>query len=469
MRNEKLIKPRVGNRRSTPRAAMLTATIGLVMVTLVLAQSPGDSIAGLQTTNARDPGVRSGAASAGRPLDGLTIQQRTVFDDGQDTFNEPNSVDGSIRDQPDGGLGPSFNMNSCGGCHAFPAAGGSSPPINPQVAIATANGGRNAVPSFITSNGPVREVRFKRNPDGSPDGGVHNLFVITGRFDAPRDCVLRQTDFETQVSRGNAVFRIPTPVFGAGLIEAISDSAIVANAAADRRRKDQFGVRGRPNRTDHDGSITRFGWKAQNASLLLFSGEAYAVEQGVTNDLFPQPREAGSSCVIGETHEDHMDFLTGESGDLGAFANFMRLLGPPSPVTSYNGVSGTSIQRGADAFEAVGCALCHTRQLATGRSHIAALTNKPVRLFSDLLIHKMGSGLADGVSQGGAGGDEFRTAPLWGLGQRIFLLHDGRTKDLLQAIRAHSSSGSEANQSISAFDALADSAKQDLLNFLRSL
>ena len=400
---------------------------------------------------------------------GLPHSNRPVFNEGQETFDEANSVDGSIRDQPDGGLGPSFNMNSCGGCHAFPAVGGSSPPINPQVAIATAHGARNTVPSFITTNGPIREVRFKRNSDGNPDGGVHNLFVISGRYDAPKDCVLTQTNFEAQVRSGNAVFRIPTPLFGAGLIEAIPDSAIVSNAASDRRRKEQLGIRGRPNRTDHDGSITRFGWKAQNSSLLLFSGEAYAVEQGVTNDLFPQPRETGTGCVTGDTHEDHMDFLSGESGDLGAFTNFMRLLGPPAAVTSYGSVSAQSIQRGLEAFNAVGCAMCHAERMTTGSSHIAALKNKPVRLFSDLLVHKMGNGLADGVSQGGAGGDEFRTTPLWGLGQRIFFLHDGRTKDLVQAIRMHASAGSEANQTVSTFEELRDSTKQDLLNFLRSL
>jgi CxxC motif-containing protein (DUF1111 family) len=97
------------------------------------------------------------------------------------------------------------------------------------------------------------------------------------------------------------------------------------------------------------------------------------------------------------------------------------------------------------------------------------LSNAPVNAFSDIEIHHMGTGLADNVSQGGAGGDQFRTAPLWGLGQRIFLLHDGRTTSLLRAINDHASNGSEANTVEQNFDNLSPSQQQDLLNFLRSL
>jgi len=107
--------------------------------------------------------------------------------------------------------------------------------------------------------------------------------------------------------------------------------------------------------------------------------------------------------------------------------------------------------------------------MTTGLSRIAGLSNKPVNMFSDLLVHNMAAGLADGVSQGNAGPDEFRSAPLWGLGQRLFFLHDGRTRDLLQAILAHDSPGSEADRSIDTFNQLSQSSRQDVLNFLRSL
>jgi len=202
---------------------------------------------------------------------------------------------------------------------------------------------------------------------------------------------------------------------------------------------------------------------------LIFSGEAYHVEQGVTNEAFPNPRETAPGCDALGHPEDHTDFAIGKGGDVPAFAFFMRTLAPPAPATSYGHVSAASIQHGHTLFTQVGCVYCHTESLTTGPSSIAALTNTPARLFSDLLVHNMGTTLADGIAQGAAKGDEFRTAPLWGLGQRIFLLHDGRTKDLLEAIQAHSSQGSEANTSANAFTRLSDSDTQDLLNFLRSL
>src|SRR5256885_5432904 len=114
----------------------------------------------------------------------------------------------------------------CSGCHLQPEVGGTSPFVNPQVAFANKMNATNTVPSFITANGPVREARFVRNPDGTPDGGVHALFTITGRDDAP-GCVLGQPAFEQELANRNVIFRIPTPTYGAGLIEEIPDSAIV--------------------------------------------------------------------------------------------------------------------------------------------------------------------------------------------------------------------------------------------------
>jgi hypothetical protein len=165
---------------------------------------------------AKDPGVRPGTAGAGGYLAGLTPAQIALFLGSQGDFSEVDSVSGTVPGEPGVGLGPSFNMNSCVGCHKFPAAGGSSPAVNPQVAVATLHGANNSVPSFLSVNGPVREVRFKQNPDGTPDGGVHDLFVITGRFDSPSGCRIAQTDFAAQLARRNLSLRIPTPTYGLG-------------------------------------------------------------------------------------------------------------------------------------------------------------------------------------------------------------------------------------------------------------
>ena len=296
---------------------------------------------------------------------------------------------------------------------------------------------------------------------------MHNLYTITGRSDAP-GCTVAQPDFVTAAHRNNLIFRIPTPVFGAGLIENIPDGVIIKNKNSDLAQKRRLGIDGRENRSGNDGSITRFGWKAQNKSLLMFSGEAYNVEMGVTNELFPQERDETTGCVFNPLPEDttnvNAGVITDVPSDMELFAFFMRMLAPPTPAPET-----PSRLSGRQLFEQVGCSLCHTPTLTTGPTAIAALSNQTVNLFSDLLLHQMGKGLADDIVQGNAGPDEFRTAPLWGLGQRLFFLHDGRTTDLLEAIRQHDSSRSEARAVIRNFKALRETQKQDILDFLRSL
>jgi len=421
-----------------------------------------------QFRGARDPGVRGGPEGAGGPLPGLIGDQPEMFNVGLDDFSEEEKVGD--------GVGPRFNFVSCAGCHAQPAIGGTSPAMNPLLRVGAAKdlGFQNVMPSFITANGPIREARFQFNSDGSRDGGVHALFVISGHT-AAAGCNIKQEDFETQVRNRNIIFRIPSPVFGAGLIESITDSAILANLGSNSFTKSTFGISGRPNRNGNDGRISRFGWKAQNPSLLVFSGEAYNVEMGITSEAFPCERDETASCQFAGVPND----VTASVRQIGAienFANFQRFLAAPTPVSSFTGASSFSIFRGRQQFTNLGCALCHTPQLQTNpKATVAALADKTARLFSDLSLHQMGPGLADDILQGGARGDEFRTAPLWGLGKRIFFLHDGRTTDLEVAIQAHSSGGnsqfgpSEANSVINNFNRLSDSDQQDVLNFLRSL
>src|SRR5438270_2224698 len=229
-----------------------------------------------------DPGPRTGSPAAGSFYSPLSPNEQAFFNQAQQIFMEIDSVSGGIAGEEGKGLGPTFNGNSCAQCHAQPAIGGSSPglrspqnPIpNPQFALANLDGARNAVPSFITADGPVREARFVRNPDGSPDGGVHGLYTITGRSDAD-GCNLGQPNFAQQLAANNVIFRIPTPVFGLGLVEATPDSTLQANLAANRFIKSQLGIGGSLNTSGNDGTVTRFGWKAQNKALLVFAGEAY--------------------------------------------------------------------------------------------------------------------------------------------------------------------------------------------------
>ena len=408
-----------------------------------------------------DPGVRPGPAGAGTPIAGMTGGDQDFFaNHAVPTFSEVEAVAD--------GLGPRFNLNSCAGCHAQPAVGGSSPAINPQVANASSMAPGNTLPGFLKLNGPVREVRFIRNPDGTTDGGVHDIFTIVGRPDAPAGCAITQPNFS---NANNIIFRIPTPIFGGGLIEAITNTTIQQNLASDPQgRKAFFGIKGHVNTSGNDGTVTRFGWKAQNKSLEIFAGEAYNVEMGVTNENFPNEREEDPNCATNGTPESPSGFNVGSTNpsDILSFMGFMKFLDQPTPACT-GAACSPSIQNGQNLFVQVGCAMCHTPSLTTGLASSAALSQQRVNLFSDLAVHHMGVQLADGVTQGSAGPDEFRTAPLWGVGQRIFFLHDGRTSDLLQAILAHGSQNSEAERVVDVFESLSKSQKQDLLNFLRSL
>jgi CxxC motif-containing protein (DUF1111 family) len=499
---------------------------------------------GNQSSGAVDPGLRGGAPGAGSPVGGLTAAQQAFFTAAQARFQVIETVPA--------GLGPGFNELSCGNCHVAPAVGGSSPTTNPQVTDANTNGATNVIPTFITANGPIREARFVLNPDGTPDGGVHDLFSIQGRSDAS-GCVFAQPNFAAQLSANNVIFRIPPPTFGDGLVEMVSDSNLQSAVAGQAQQSASLGISAQFNLSGNTGNITRFGWKAQNASMMMFAGEAYNVEEGVTNDLFPDKRNNPTSqCAPNPLPEDTVntvDTINSESTvsdnnpDTINFALFMRLLAPPTPAvplstsatasssassttsaaassstssTSSNtsststttsttpasttvatasvlpaaaatstaatassstssASSAASINAGLQAFMNVGCGGCHIMSQTTGSTALidttanSTVSNITINPFSDFAVHNMGTGLADRVSQGNANGNQFRTAPLWGIGQRVYFLHDGRTNNLLTAIEQHASSGSEANQVISAFNMLSTTDQQNVLNFLRDL
>ena len=484
---------------------MNTVKFGYALTLLAALIFPGVSFA--QT----DPGVQGGTrcvtvggvtTCTGDELPSVRANDNAgilaFFQDGQKRFQDVESVSNS----PTGnnGLGPRFNSISCSSCHAQPTVGGSGAAMNPQFGFAGGSiAPRDTTPSFITATGPTREARFPfffdqfGNPNpNNPNGGVEDLFTVSGRSDAG-SCSLAQPSFALAQQTNNIIFRIPTPTFGAGLIENLDDSTLQQNRA--NNLNNNLGIGGDFNHSGNDGTITRFGWKAQNKSLHVFAGEAYNVEMGISNLLFtqdrPLPGEDGNGGSGGTGFPSNCLNLSGSGypednsnpaqtsnalvlDDVSAFANFMRTLAPPPQgAVMLNGVqvSQTSINNGSALFGAIGCATCHNSTVGSTQasSTTGSLSNAQVNAFSDIEIHHMGVGLADNVSQGGAGGDQFRTAPLWGLGQRIFLLHDGRTTNLISAIDAHASNGSEASQVEANFDALSPSQKQDLLNFLRSL
>lgn len=478
--------------------------------------------------------IANAGVSGGFWFDSIAVFSQLASVDGA---NDPTTNNPTIK-----GLGPAFNANSCFTCHSQPTIGGTSPASNPQLPLAHAFGATNSesLGRFLKPNGPVREVRFILDPtdtsNNTLDGGVHEIFSIQGRSDAQPNCQLLQPDFNTQISAKNAIFRIPIPVFGEGLVEGVTDNDLINNLSNFANDKSSFGVAGRFNRNGNDGTITRFGWKAQNKSMFLFAGEASNVEIGVTNEVFQNEKVPGLGCTTNGLPEDNTHVLTANPGadpasttslvssDVENFAIFMRLNGAPGQCAFNSGLDSSGnalcisltdtstaaqaaisqqIARGKLLFGApsnggVGCVLCHSQSLTSSTSNIVGLNNRTFTPFSDFALHHMGATLADGVNQGLAGADEFRTAPLWGIGQRLFFMHDGRASNLLQAIQAHFSNpnvcfstsssegftangrsfspsksgqtcGSEANTVVAQFNSLCAADKNAMLEFLRSL
>ena len=361
----------------------------------------------------------------GMPLPGLTADQITDFNRGQDEFEEV-ATKGS-------GLGPIFNRDSCAACHSVPAIGGSSH-------ITVTRFGRGDAQTFD----PLTELGGSLLQDHAIDPAALEKIPSQANRRARRQS---------------------TPLFGVGLIEAIPDSTILQGV----RTKEFDGIRGRASIVSDVATgktrVGRFGWKAQHATLLSFSGDAYLNEVGITNRLFPAENAPNGNMALLKKldtvadPEDHVDPVTKKAG-IDVLADYMRLISPPP-----TGRISASNMIGAKLFMDVGCVNCHTPMMKTGPSPIAALNSKPVMLYSDLLLHDMGS-LGDGIGQGSARPQEMRTPPLWGVGVSGPYLHDGRAQDLDSAIRAHDG---EAKSTTARYLKLNQDQKHLLAEFLKSI
>ena len=364
-------------------------------------------------------------ARLGSPLPGLTADQLAAFNAGLAAFRE--------RETVASGLGPIFNDVSCVACHNAGGPGG---------------GGR----IFVT--------RF-----GHTEAGVFDPLESLGGSLLQRRAI-NAAALEVVPPQANIIARRQTTsLFGAGLIEAIDDNTIIALAA----QPEVDGVSGRVSLVNDAASgeqrVGRFGWKAQQATLLSFSGDAYLNEMGITNRLFPTENAPnGKADVLARFDtvadiEDEVDPVTGRS-DIDALADFQRLLAPPTPLAL-----STAATAGKALFGTVGCAQCHVPEMKTGVNAIAALSEKTIALYSDLLLHDMGA-LGDGIVQGDAGAREFRTPPLWGLRSSAPYLHDGRAANVDRAIRAHDG---EAVAARDRYNTLTAAQRAQLLAFLNTL
>ncbi len=362
----------------------------------------------------------------GGPLPGITSLELELFRMGRNDFLE---VETTTE-----GLGPLFNGTSCAQCHSIPAIGGTGTIVETRAGYRDQNGVFHA----------------------PPGGTLMHLFSIP-----PHDCQVSVYEEANVIAR-----RISIPLFGAGLVEAIPDATLLALEDPEDRNGD--GVRGRAAIVEDPATgsrrVGRFGWKAQQPTLLAFAADAYINEMGISNDLFRNEPlgnvapEKSTRCFGSNSPEDVRDPRTGLRG-IDNFENFLRLLAPPP-----RGLVTEVVLRGERAFNDIGCALCHVPILQTGPSANPVFNLKPVPLFSDLLLHDIGTG--DGIEQADAKAGEIRTPALWGLRFRRPLLHDGSAATIEDAIRRHSG---EAESITDRFRQLAPDQRAELIAFLRSL
>lgn len=362
----------------------------------------------------------------GSPLAGITGRDLELFRAGLDDFSEVETAED--------GLGPAFNGTSCAVCHSIPAVGGI---------------------------GTMTEVRGGYRDE---EGNFHELYggTLYHLFSNPPHRCQVQIPAEANV----LARRAPLPVFGDGLVEAIADETIASNADPDDLNND--GIRGRVAWVEDLETgrrrAGRFGWKAQHATLLSFSADAYRNEMGITNDLMPNEMALGidaqtmKECSPKEGLEDVRDRRTGLRG-IDNFTNFMRFLAPVE-----RGPVDDATKQGEALFSSIGCASCHLPVLTTAPNVNPLFDRKPVPLYSDVLLHDVGTG--DGIPQAAAKENEIRTPPLWGLRFRRPLMHDGATVTPAEAILRHRG---EAKDVVNRFIGLSEMERKNLIAFLSSL
>ncbi len=376
------------------------------------------------------PKAKKQGEEIGGVIPGASASERAAFDAGKDVFEE--------TEGPEKGIGPVFNGTSCGECHVKGALGGA---------------GFDLVQSRVTRIGGMVAGQYSDLVNfGGPVLQRRSLKEFFPRFPVGGEVVPREAQFVSK--------RITTPLFGAGLIESISDSTMQDLV----RRRNPDGIKGTINFVYNPETkkteVGKLGWKSQVSTLRVFSGDAYLNEMGITTPLFPHDNLPQGKNTPGT--RDQVADPEDDGGDMTLFADFMSLLAPPTR----NPADIQRTRRGEDIFRNINCGVCHVPVLMTSPTAKGVLANKRAEMFSDLLLHKMGRGLDDGVRQGMALGEEWRTAPLWGLRYRQFFMHDGRATRIEDAILAH---GGEAQAARDRFQRMQPQDRNALLEFLRSL
>lgn len=426
-------------------------------------------LAGGQTTV-----VNRSSSSFEQPSVGLTPAEDERHFQGDIAF-EAVFVTAPAKVNP--GLGPLFNNTSCAGCHL---RNGRGLPEKGQLLVRVSELKPSELASAVDSAQlyhPEGTVTVENTPpvkglgtqiqDHSIFGHIPEASVEirwqeqTGTYGDGTEYQLRSPQPSITLPNGKPLsqeiltsLRIPPPVFGLGLLEAVPEADIRALADPDDRNHD--GISGRPNdvwdAATNSVTMGRFGLKANQPNLLQQTAAAYVNDMGVTNPLFPE--KDGTSDIDQETLENATFYV--------------KTLSVPARTL----VEEPQVKRGEKLFTQANCTACHLPQLKTGNYDIKALANQTIHPYTDLLLHDLGEGLADHRPDFQATGNEWRTPPLWGIGLTETVLpyssylHDARARTLEEAILWH---GGEAESAKEAFRMMPKSDRADLIRFLRSL
>jgi CxxC motif-containing protein (DUF1111 family) len=415
------------------------------------------------------------------PVPGLPTERLREFTFGNRVFNT-NWVVAPASVQAFDGLGPVFNRVSCSGCHTRDGRGQPPAPGAPLESMLT----RLSVPGRGAHDAPVPVPHYgeQLNEKAIPavpaegrtivayaerkgryaDGTPYTLIEPSYRF---ADLAFGPLPADTLVSP-----RVAPPVFGLGLLEAVPEAEILARADPDDADGD--GISGRPNRVwdvaKREETLGRFGWKANQAGVLVQNAAAALGDIGLTTTFFPHDNVADGQTAAARA------LSGGENGQPELPDSFLKRLTfyvQTLAVPAARGIDDPQVRHGARLFAGIGCASCHAPTLHTGGyADVPVLAHQTIHPFTDLLLHDMGEVLADGRPDFLASGREWRTPPLWGIGltsvvnRHTRFLHDGRARSLEEAVLWH---GGEAQRAQSRFVELSAAERAALLAFLQSL
>lgn len=457
----------------------------LFLIVLLSIASCKKESAGLQAeTDEEFSGGRNGTIFStsvnafGLAIPALVTQEELDFATGNSFFNQ-NWVSAPASTTARDGLGPLINARSCSGCH-FKDGRGSAPVSSSERSTGFLL--RLSVPGMDAHGGPMGDPTFGGQLQDIAIQGVTaegeiqiNYTEQNGSYPDGTPYSLRVPEYSIQFNYGSPAGglmispRVANQMCGLGLLEAIDESILLA--FADEGDINGDGVSGRPNyvwdQTEQSNRVGRFGWKANQPSLLQQTAGAFVGDMGLTSTLFPNDEctSAQNDCQsapnggIPEVTDLTMDRVVHYSSSLA--------------VPGRRNWTDETVLKGKQLFMDIGCAKCHIPEITTGtHPTIAALSNQTIRPYTDLLLHDMGDGLADGRPDFLATGNEWRTPPLWGIGListvngHTTLLHDGRARNMEEAILWH---GGEAEMIKQEFMQLKSAERDAIIEFLNSL